>query len=79
MHKYLLVLIIFSFWTSFSQKSTIYTNDLVEYNHAVNLYQNSDYEAAQILFKKIRNQFDNGSELKARCYYYGAFCRTTVG
>lgn len=78
-HKYLLVLFLFSFWTSFSQKSTIYTNDLVEYNHAVDLYQNKDYDAAQILFKKIRNQFDNGSELKARCYYYGAFCAIKLG
>ncbi len=78
-HKYLLVLFLFSFWTSFSQKSKVYTNDLVEYNHAVDLYQNQDYDAAQNLFKKIRNQFDNGSELKARCYYYGAFCAIKLG
>ncbi|MCF6296968.1 MAG: tetratricopeptide repeat protein [Flavobacteriaceae bacterium] len=73
-NKYLFVfLLLASFWTSFAQKSKIYTNDLVEYNRAVELYKNKNYRAAQTLFRKIWGQFDDGSELKARCYYYNAF------
>ena len=79
MHKYFLVLLLFAYLTSNAQKSKIYTNDLVEFNHAVELYQNRDYDAAQMLFKKIINQFEEGSELKARCYYYGAFCAIKLG
>ena len=79
LHKFLLVFFLFSTFMVFSQKSKIYTNDLVEYNHAIELYQNRDYNAAQILFTKIKNQFDDASELKARCFYYEAFCAIRLG
>lgn len=79
-HKYLLVILIyFTFWTSFAQKSKIYTNELVVYNKAIDLYQNKDYDAAQMLFKNIKNQFDDASELRARSYYYEAFCAIRLG
>ena len=77
--KYLLVLILFLFYVGTAQKSEIYTNELVDYNHALSLYQNKDYNAAQMLFEKIKNQFDDASELKARCYYYEAFCAIRLG
>jgi len=63
----------------FAQKSKIYTNDLVDYNHAIDLYENKDYDAAQILFKQIKDQFDDASELKALSYYYEAFCAIRLG
>jgi len=78
-YKYLFAILILSFCSVSAQKSAIYTNDLVEYNHAVDLYQSKDYVAAQIYFKKIKNQFDNSSELKARCNYYEAFCAIRLG
>ncbi len=62
-----------------AQKSEIYTDPLAPYDHAVELYQNKDYYAAQIQFDKIKNQFDDASELKARCYYYKAFCAIRLG
>jgi tetratricopeptide (TPR) repeat protein len=71
---------VFIFFTLFSvfqtraQKSIIYTHDLVEFNHAVQLYSNKDYVASQLVFEKIKNSFDEASELKARSYYYEAFC-----
>jgi len=77
--KLLLVLALFLFYLGNSQKSEIYTNELVDYNHALSLYQNKDYNAAQMLFEKIKNQFDDASELKARCYYYEAFCAIRLG
>lgn len=77
--KFLFLLLVFAFCSVSAQKSTIYTNDLVDYNHAVDLYQSKDYKAAQIFFKKIKNDFDDSSELKARCMYYEAFCAIRLG
>ena len=64
-NKFLIALFIFTFYYGFGQQSKIYTNELVVYNHANELYLNKDYSAAQILFKRIKNTFDNASELKA--------------
>ncbi len=77
--KFLITLFIFTFYIGFGQQSKIYTNDLVVYNHASELYLNKDYNAAQILFKRIKNSFNDDSELKARCYYYEAFCAIRLG
>ncbi len=74
LRSYLFAILFLSFLAVPAQKSTIYTHELVSFNHAVDLYQNKDYDAAQMLFKQIKNNFDNASELKARCYYYEAFC-----
>lgn len=75
--KLLKVFIFFTFFSVFqaqAQKSIIYTHELVEFNHAVSLYSNKDYVASQLIFQKIKNSFDEASELKARSYYYEAFC-----
>ncbi|MEN8124245.1 MAG: tetratricopeptide repeat protein [Bacteroidota bacterium] len=62
-----------------AQKSEIYTNKYVPYDHAIELYQNKDYYAAQIKFDEIKDQFEDASELKARSYYYRAFCAIRLG
>ena len=77
--KLLLVFFILFSGIVFSQQSKIYTNDLIVYNHAIELYQNKDYNAAQLLFHQIKNQYDDASELKARSYYYEAFCAIRLG
>ncbi len=59
--------------TSRAQKTAIYTNDLAAYNHAVNLYQNNDYAAAQIIFNAIENNFDKTTEIRANIAFYKAF------
>ena len=72
--------IIFSFVVLFitiyasAQKTIIYTNSLTNYNHAVELYNNKAYVAAQQQFNKIKDGFDNSSELKANCEFYAANC-----
>jgi tetratricopeptide (TPR) repeat protein len=73
--KYLLPLffLLLSFLTS-AQKSEIYTDELSRFNHALQLYQNKDYAAALVKFEEIKDTFDEDSELRARCYYYEAFC-----
>ena len=63
----------------FGQKSKIYTNDMVGFNNAVKLYEDKDYAAAQALFKEIRDDFNDDSELRARSYYYEAFCAIRLG
>lgn len=78
-HKLILMFFLSIFSFVFSQQSKIYTNDLVSYNHAVDLYQNKNYSAAQLIFSEIKNHYDNDSELKARSYYYEAFCAIRLG
>jgi len=71
------VLPILAFLLTFSisaQKTVIYTNNLKEYNHAYELYQNKAYVAAQEKFNNIKSKFDNSSELKANCEFYAANC-----
>ena len=56
-----------------AQKSSIYTHELKDFDHALSLYNDSDYAAARQLFTKVRNQFDANSENKAISDYYIAF------
>lgn len=73
--KIVLPLIAFFLTCSISaQKTAIYTNNLKEYNHAFELYQNKAYVAAQEKFNNIKYNFDNSSELKANCEFYAANC-----
>ncbi|WP_372746266.1 tetratricopeptide repeat protein [Lutibacter sp.] len=62
-----------------AQKTEIYTNNLKEYNHAVELYKNNSFAAAQEKFEKIKNNFDNLSEQKANCEYYIANAAIRLG
>jgi len=62
-----------------AQKTVIYTNYLKDYNHALALYQNKSYVAAQQQFNKIKTQFESSSELKANCEYYAANCAVRLG
>ena len=69
----IIVVFIFIYPNIKAQKSAIYTNNLTDYNHAIDLYFDKDYVAAQQLFKEVRGQFDANSENKATCDYYIAF------
>ena len=63
------------FQTSFvlAQQTTIYTHDLKEFDLAVGLFNDSQYQSAQIIFDKV---IKNGisSDVKADCVYYSANC-----
>jgi TolA-binding protein len=73
--KIVLPLVVFFItYSILAQKTAIYTNALSDYNHAIELYQNKAYVAAQQKFNEIKSQFDNSSELKANCEYYAANC-----
>ncbi|MDR6301200.1 tetratricopeptide repeat protein [Mesonia maritima] len=68
----LLFLVVFNF-SGFAQESAQYTNDLVEYNRAVKLYNNQQYKAAQKLFKEVKNSED-AKTVESDCAYYIANC-----
>ena len=80
-HRNLLFVALFIVFsaTSFAQKSDIFTNELKEYNHALELYNNRDFVAAKFLFNKLKGQFDQSSEHKANCEYYEAFAAIQLG
>lgn len=63
-------LIIFFFSIAgFGQQTAVYTNDMADFHHAVMLYNNKNYQAAQTLFTKIKNNTDNPT-IESDCSYY---------
>ncbi len=57
----------------FSQKSAIYSNDLVDFNRAVLLFKNQQYQSAAIIFDKVRDENKN-QDIQSDCAYYSAVC-----
>lgn len=60
-------------YTSFSQQTAAFTNHLVEYNQALELYNNNQFLAAQSLFGRIREGAKQET-IKSDCSYYIANC-----
>ncbi|TXD83337.1 tetratricopeptide repeat protein [Subsaximicrobium wynnwilliamsii] len=58
---------------SFAQQSATYTNELVDYQKALTLYNNKQYQAAQSLFENIKEDAPNKT-LESDCAYYIANC-----
>ena len=56
-----------------AQQSATYTNDLVDYQKALTLYNNKQYLAAQSLFDQIQDTAEN-EQLESDCAYYMANC-----
>ncbi len=56
-----------------AQQSAIYTNELVLYNQALELYNNKQFLAAQNLFDQVRDSSDDES-IDSDCTYYIANC-----
>ncbi len=62
-----------------AQETAYYTNDLTRYYHAIELYNNKAYQAAQHTFKEISADFEEFSEMRANCDYYAANCAVRFG
>jgi tetratricopeptide (TPR) repeat protein len=58
-------------WMGNAQESKIYTHEDKEYQDALALYNNEQYQAAQTIFAKVKNTTDN-LETKANSAYYEA-------
>lgn len=52
-----------------AQQSEIYTHELSEYNRALELYKDNQYQSAQILFEKVKTQ-SKSAEVQSDCAYY---------
>jgi tetratricopeptide (TPR) repeat protein len=71
MIKNLLVfsLVLFLSFSSFSQQTAVYTNSMVQFNQALELYNNGQYLAAQSMFEKVKNKSTEES-VQSDCAYY---------
>lgn len=58
---------------SFAQQSAIYVDDNQDYNKAVLLYKEKQFQAAQILFDKVKST-STSEEIISDCDYYIAIC-----
>ena len=52
-----------------AQQSAIYTNNLSEYDNAVSLYKDKQYQSAQILFERVKHENTN-MDVQADCAYF---------
>lgn len=59
--------------TALAQKTEIYTHNLKEYNRAIELYKEKQYQSAQIIFKKVSEE-KISDEVQSDCAYYIANC-----
>lgn len=62
-------LFLFLSFSSFSQQTAAYTNDLVSFNQALELYNNQQFLAAQSLFDKVKSN-SNDETVQSDCAYY---------
>lgn len=60
---------VFTSLSGFSQQSAVYTHSMVEFNRALEMYNNGQYLAAQNLFDKIKDKSDDET-IKSDCAYY---------
>ncbi len=56
-----------------AQQSAVYTHELEDFNRAVNLYKEGQYQSAQIIFDKVKLE-NLSADVKADCAYYSANC-----
>ncbi|MFN4762805.1 tetratricopeptide repeat protein [Gillisia sp. Q332] len=62
----------------FAQQSAIYTNSLVKFNRALELYNNQQYLAAQTLFGDVKDE-TNDEKIESDCAYYIANAAVRLG
>ncbi|WP_299103030.1 tetratricopeptide repeat protein [uncultured Winogradskyella sp.] len=69
------LIIVFLVFTSLlmAQKSAVYTSDLQDYQKALTLYNNKQYNASQSLFRDIKKDTDDIT-IQSDCAYYIANC-----
>ena len=58
-------------WSSNAQETKIYTHDQKEFQDALALYNNEQYQAAQTIFQKVKSSTEN-EEVAANSAYYAA-------
>lgn len=66
---FLFVVFLFFSISAFPQQSAIQTNELVDFNRAMELYNNRQYRAAQNMFEKVQEDVED-EKIEADCAYY---------
>lgn len=56
-----------------AQRTEIHQNEQQDYNRALDLYRNEQYQSAQILFDKVRQTTEN-PDIEADCAFFSADC-----
>ena len=75
---FLFVVAFFLSVSVFPQQSAIQTNELVDFNRALELYNNRQYLAAQTLFDKVQDEVED-EKVQADCAYYIANAAIRLG
>lgn len=65
----LFVVFLFISVSVFPQQSAIQTNELVDFRRALELYNNQQYRAAQLLFEQVKEEVDD-EKIEGDCAYY---------
>ena len=55
------------------QQSAIYTNNLSEFDNAISLFKDKQYQSSQILFDKVKHE-NAAQDVQAECAYYIGIC-----
>ncbi|MBT7850362.1 MAG: tetratricopeptide repeat protein [Formosa sp.] len=72
--RYLTRLVFLSFFcVGFAQKSAIYSNEAVNFQSALELYNTQQYQSAQVIFKSVESNTSD-TFLKSNAVYYNANC-----
>jgi hypothetical protein len=61
------------FCVGFAQKSAVYTNETVNFQSALTLYNTQQYQSAQLFFKSVESNASDAF-LKSNAAYYNANC-----
>ncbi|MBP8066851.1 MAG: hypothetical protein KAY31_05215, partial [Flavobacterium sp.] len=68
LNRFLCTSLILSAINLSAQQSNIYTHELTDFDKAVSLYKDKQYQVAQILFDKVKSTASN-DEVKSDCAY----------
>lgn len=71
--KTLFLVLLFVSQSSMAQQSAIYLNQNPEYHKAIQLYKEKQFQAAQILFERVKNN-NPSEEILSDCDYFIANC-----
>ena len=72
--KYLVQLVFLCFFcVGFAQQTAVYTNEAVDFQSALALYNTQQYQSAQLLFKAVESNASDAF-LKSNAAYYNANC-----
>ena len=71
--RLLFILIFIGLSNLYAQKSTIYYHDLTEYNNAIALFQNGQYQSARFIFDKVKSETAD-AEIQSDCAFFSADC-----